>query len=103
MEKCVKSETLQKPAQVSFSKDVCQVFISTPSQNGKWSAFRKQERKLFSMKELQLNDLLHKEGCNRLGDLQWTQPSLSRLQATPLLQPSLPKNVCFVKLVVCMS
>ena len=26
-----------------------------------------------------------KEGCNRLGDLQWTQ----RLQATPLLQPSL--------------
>ena len=43
---------------VSFSKDVCQVFISTPSQNGKWSAFRKQERKLFSMKELQLNDLL---------------------------------------------
>ena len=30
-----------------------------------------------------------KEGCNRLSDLQWTQP---RLQATPLLQPSLPHN-----------
>jgi hypothetical protein len=40
-----------------------------------------------------------KEGCNRLGDLQWTQPSLRRLQATPLLQPSLGRstNICCVQ------
>ena len=38
-----------------------------------------------------------KEGCNRLGNLQWTQPSLRRLQATSLLQPSLTKMIWMVQ------
>ena len=47
------------------------------------------------------NGVCSKEGCNRLGDLQRTQPRLRRLQATPLLQPSLVQGLCifFSKLI----